>query len=108
MVSLDLRTAKAGDAWKTGELEFEARRDGVLNGFGGWFCANLAEGEKLDTGPTSPETHWSQSYLAFQPRPVKKGTIFTVRYELDRDPEEHRNVRLTLQVGRTRQTYAIE
>jgi SAM-dependent methyltransferase len=108
MVSLDLTKAKAGDAWKTGEIEFEARRDGVLNGFAGWFSAQLAEGEKLDTGPTFPETHWSQSYLAFQPRPVKKGTIFTVRYELDRDPEEHRNVRLTLQVGRTRQTYAVE
>jgi SAM-dependent methyltransferase len=108
MVELDLAEAKPSDAWRSGELEFEAKRDGVLNGFAGWFVADLTEAERLDTGPTFPETHWSQSYLAFQPRPIKKGTIFTVRFQLDRDPEERRNVRLSLQVGRTRQIYAIE
>jgi SAM-dependent methyltransferase len=108
LVELDLHKAAPGDAWRSGELEFEAKRDGVLNGFVGWFAADLTEEERLDTGPSQPETHWSQSYFAFQPRAVKRGTIFTVRYELERDPAERRNVRLALQVGRSRQVYAIE
>jgi SAM-dependent methyltransferase len=108
LVELDLTRAGAEDAWQRGEVEFEIKRDGVLNGFAGWFVADLSADERLDTGPLRPETHWSQSYFAFAPRPVKKGTELKVRFDVARDPEERRNVRLTLTVGRTTQAYVIE
>ena len=89
-------------------MEFEVKRDGVLNGFVGWFEAQLSPNERLNTGPLFPETHWSQSYMAFPPRRVRAGTRLTVEYALERDHEERRNVRLMLGSGRARQTYAIE
>jgi hypothetical protein len=89
-------------------VEFEVKRDGVLNGFVGWFEAQLSPNERLNTGPLFPETHWSQSYMAFPPRRVKKGQRLTVEYALDRDPQERRNVELMLGAGRNRQTYVIE
>jgi hypothetical protein len=106
--SLDLKRAKPDEQWTRGLVEFTVRRDGVLNGFAGWFEAELSPKERLNTGPLFPETHWSQSYMAFPPRRVRKGSRLTIEYALERDPEERRNVRLMLGAGRVRQTYAIE
>jgi type I protein arginine methyltransferase len=106
--SLDLVKAKIDDWWTRGLVEFEMKRDGILNGFAGWFEAQLSPKERLNTGPLFPETHWSQSYMAFPPRRVKKGQRVTVEYALERDPEERRNVRLMLGVGKVRQTFALE
>ncbi|MCK6552275.1 50S ribosomal protein L11 methyltransferase [Myxococcota bacterium] len=108
MASLDLVTARVDDPWTSGEVEFEARRDGVLNGFVGWFDIDLSKSHRLDTGPMHPETHWSQTYFPFEPRPVKRGQKISVGYRLERDPDERRNCRITLQVGRHSQTYGIE
>jgi SAM-dependent methyltransferase len=108
MVELDLLRAKVDDPWRSGELEFVIKRDGVLNGFVGWFVADLSEREHLDTGPGRPETHWSQSYFAFPPRPVKRGAEVKVRFDLTRDPEERRNVKLALGVGKTTHSFVIE
>jgi hypothetical protein len=108
IVSLDLKKAKVGDHWQRGAVEFEIERDGVLNGFVGWFEAQLSKSERLDTGPREPETHWSQSYLPFPPRPVRKGSRLRVKYDFAPDPLERRNVRLVLEAGRERRTYAIE
>lgn len=108
IVSLDLNKAKVDDWWARGLLDLEIQRDGILNGFVAWFTTQLSPGELLDTGPLFPETHWSQSYMAFPPRRVKKGSRLTVEYALERDPEERRNVRLMLGAGRVRQTYLVE
>lgn len=108
MSAIDMNKAKVDAWWKRGLLEFEIKRDGVLNGFVGWFEAQLSPNELLNTGPLFPETHWSQSYMAFPPRRVKKGQKLTVEYALDRDPQERRNVELMLGAGRVRQTYVIE
>jgi type I protein arginine methyltransferase len=108
LVELDLSKAHVGDAWATGSLDFEMKRDGVLNGFVGWFVAQLSPSERLDSGPLFPETHWSQSYFSFEPRTVKRGATIEVDYQLTRDPEEPRNVRLELKVGRTAQEFCIE
>lgn len=108
LAELDLARATADDPWGSGTLEFEVRRDGVLNGFAGWFEAQLSPSELLDTGPLRPETHWSQSYFPFRPRLVRKGTVLTVEFVLERDPEERRNVRLTLRCGRSMQRFTVE
>lgn len=108
LVTLDLARARMTDVWQSGELAFETRRDGVLNGFAGWFTADLSPNERLDTGPAFPETHWSQSYFAFPPRAVKSGQTLTVRYLLERDPQEPRNLRLQIRLGRISQTFVVE
>ena len=106
--AVDLHAAGPADVWSQGTARFTARRDGALNGFVGWFAALLAPGVPLDTGPRHPETHWAQSYFAFPPRAVRAGEILEVRYQLARDPEEHRHVRLQLELDGVAQDYLIE
>lgn len=108
MLALDLARATAEDPWVDGELELEIKRDGVLNGFCGWFVAQLSPKVVLDTGPLHPETHWAQSYLPFPPKLVRGGRKLTVRYALRRDVEERRHMRLELKVGRVTQHYLLE
>jgi len=108
LVSLDLKTAKPNDPWQTGELSFIASRDGVLNGFAGWFVARLSPKVVLDTAPHLPGTHWQQTYFPFPPRLVKKGERIQVSYQMDRDPCSQRRVELRLQSAQTSQCYMIE
>jgi SAM-dependent methyltransferase len=108
LVSLDLKTAKPNDPWQSGELSFVASRDGVLNGFAGWFVARLSPNVVLDTAPHFPDTHWQQTYLPFPPNLVKKGEHIHVSYQMDRDPYGPRRVELKLQSGQTSQCYTIE
>jgi protein-L-isoaspartate O-methyltransferase len=108
LVHLDLATAAAEDAWTEGEIEFTARRDGVLNVFAGWFVVRLSPRIVLDTGPGDPETHWAQTYLPFPPRPLRKGAKLRVRFWLEREPAERRHVKLTLKLGRVIQEYRLE
>jgi type I protein arginine methyltransferase len=86
VLEIDLLTASVEDVWFDGPLEFVPGRDGVLNGFSVWFEAELSPGVMLDTGPFSPETHWSQTYLSFTPRPVRAGERMEVSVNLSRDP----------------------
>ena len=71
-------------------------------------AADRAPGVTLATGPHFPETHWSQTYLPFPPRVVRRGRPLRVRYSLSRDREERRHVRLELAVGRTELGYVME
>ena len=108
LASLDLATARVDAQWQSGRLVFPVRRDGVLNGFVGWFEAQLSPSQRLDTGPDKPETHWSQTYLPFPPQRVGEATFLPVDYTIERDHEVRRHVRLTLAVGPVRQTYVME
>lgn len=108
LASLELKTARVDSQWKSGNLEFPVRRDGVLNGFVGWFETQLSESERLDTGPDKPETHWSQTYLPFPPQRVRKDTSLLVDFNLERDHEVRRDLKLTLSVGSTSQSYVLE
>ncbi len=108
LVDVDLAEATVDSPWCDGEVGFTIERDGVLNGFAGWFLAELAPGVPLDTSPKEPETHWAQSYLPFEPRFVREGDELTVAYSLTRDPEERRYVRLELQVGDSKINYRLE
>ena len=63
---------------------------------------------KHDTGPHHPETHWAQTYLPFPPRVVRKGARVRFGFELARDLEERRHVRLTIRWGKKSQRYLLE
>lgn len=108
LVDLDLTSAAPEDAWTEGTVRFTAGRDGVHNGFAAWFEADLSPSVSLDTGPHSPETHWSQTYLSFQPMMVRKGDPIEARWSLRPDDEEPRYVSMSLGVGDWEQTYLIE
>lgn len=113
MVKLDLATCKPEEAWALGELRFTAKRHGVLNGFACWFRSKLSESVTLDTGPHEPETHWSQTYAAFDPQPVKAGDTFEVSFQLMQNEEEPRYVDMILGVSGAglnphRQRYTVE
>ncbi|MFC1609454.1 50S ribosomal protein L11 methyltransferase [Myxococcota bacterium] len=108
IVTLDLSLAAPGEQWTNGEVEFEVQRDGVLNGFAGWFVAQLSRSVVLDTGPHRPVTHWAQTYLAFPPQMTKKGSRLDIAYRLMRHPDNPRNLELTIRVGRCEQRYIVE
>lgn len=108
LVKLDLATATAKSPWCEGSLSFTVSRDAVLNGFAGWFVAQLAPGVRLDTSPAEPETHWAQSYFPFEPRVVREGEVIEVAFALKREPTEHRYVRLELDVAGRQIAYRLE
>ena len=96
LMAFDLKTVKRDDPWQNGELEFEIEEDGRMDGFIGWFVAQLSPGVILDTGPGKTPTHWGQTHFSFPPRDVKKGEILKVSFALDRHPYEHRSLELKL------------
>lgn len=104
----DMVTAKVEDQWQSGELEFEIQRDGVLDGFSGWFETRLSPSVLLDTAPGEPETHWRQTYLPFPPQPVRRGERLTVAWQTAPDPDYRRDVELRLQVGERELHYRVE
>lgn len=108
IVSLDLATTRHDEQWRCGHLEYPVGRDGMLNGFVGWFDAQLSPNERLGTGPDKPDTHWRQSYLPFPPMRVEKGSRLSVDFALERDGRERRNVRLMLTANGVRQSYTLE
>lgn len=111
ILELDLLTASAEDVWSENQLEFIPIRDGVLNGFCVWFEAELSQSVLLDTGPFSPETHWSQTYMSFSPRPVRAGERVEVNAEFSYNPDPfdvRRYVDLHLGVGEHELSYPIE
>lgn len=99
LVKLDLAKAKKGDIWQHGQLEFTIERDGHVNGFAGWFVADLTETVILDTGPEQQTTHWMQTYFPMPPIAVNKGDRMTLKYDLTRHPVEPRSLLMTLSVG---------
>ncbi len=108
---LDMLTASAYDVRSECVLEFVPVRDGVLNGFCVWFVADLSPGVVLDTGPSSPGTHWSQTYMSFPPRPIRCGQPLAVRVGLHYDPDPvavHRFVELRLGVGEDELIFEID
>ena len=105
---LDLATCGRNDPFGSGTVSYTIERDAVLDGFAGWFSTQLSPSVVLDTAPGEPETHWSQTYLAFGPRPVRAGDVVEVEFGLARDPEEPRHLKVTLAIGDDGRTYTVE
>lgn len=59
---------------------YEAQRDGVCHGLGGWFEARLTAGITLSTAPQLPETHWSHMFFPLHEAcPVRAGDVCRVQ-----------------------------
>lgn len=111
ILELDLRTASIADIQYDGELEFTPPRDGILNGFCVWFQAELSPSVLLDTGPFSPETHWTHMYMSFTPRFVraKERLPIRVHFAFETDAEGGRGyVDLRLSVDEDQLIYFID
>lgn len=105
---VDLARVSSEGPYGTSGHEFTMKRDGILSGFVGWFIAELSEHVVLDTGPNEPETHWSQTWFPFPPRPVKEGDVIEVVTDLVRDPSESRYLSLDIRMGNSGQRFVIE
>ncbi|MDQ8179611.1 50S ribosomal protein L11 methyltransferase [Pelagicoccus sp. SDUM812005] len=99
LVKLDLAKAAKEDVWQHGKLRFKIDRDGKINGFAGWFVAELTPSVILDTGPFQATTHWMQTYFAIEPIEVKVGEEVVLSYDLTRHPVEPRSLMMNLTVG---------
>ncbi|MDG2381895.1 MAG: 50S ribosomal protein L11 methyltransferase [Pirellulaceae bacterium] len=111
LLELDLLTTNMEDICFEGQFSFLPNRDGVLNGFGLWFEAQLSPSIELDTGPHSPETHWSQTYVAFKPQSIRAGEQLdvNVRFAYDSNPiDVQRAVDLSLAIADTELNYSID
>lgn len=111
IIDLDLAVACADDMMSKCQLEFVPDRDGVLNGFCVWFEADLSPNVMLDTGPFSPETHWSHMYMSFTPRPVTANQPIKVDVEFSFEEGENGGrgyVDLHLAVGDDELTFFID
>ncbi len=108
MVRFDCTQMQPDDPFTSGSLTFKPLRDGVLNGFVGWFRCGLSPRVVLDAGPFEPETHWAQTYFSFKPCPVREGEDLELKFNLERDPDEPRHLRVTLEACDFEQTYTVE
>lgn len=108
IVELDIAKADKDDPYIHTQMAFEVQRDGVLGGFVGWFDTWLSDSVLLSTGPHEPETHWSQTWMPFQPTRVEKGQRIELEVDMIRDPLEQRYVSLEIRWGDIAQRYIIE
>ncbi len=65
-----------------GTLHFDLPRAGRIDGFAGWFEAELAPGLTLKTGPADPPTHWGQLLFPVAPLAVRAGDVLTLNVSL--------------------------
>ncbi len=107
LVKLDLAKAAKEDVWQHGKLEFTIERDGKVNGFAGWFVAELTPSVILDTGPSQATTHWMQTYFPMAPFAVKKGETLVLSYDLTRHPVEPRSLMMNLTIGETSYSFTV-
>ena len=107
LFGLDLATAKKEDPYRSGEVSFTVEHDGRLDGFAGWFSAQLSPSILLDTGPYAPKTHWQQVFLPIMPFDVAKGEVITVRYSLQKHPADPRSIAFDLAVEDQSYTFTI-
>lgn len=83
--SVEFRTATRVDL--NSLLEFELQHSGTLQGYIGWFRAQLGD-EWLSTGPHHPATHWAQALLPLDPPlEVLEGTSLEVRLQRPQNGE---------------------
>ncbi|MDQ8188329.1 hypothetical protein [Pelagicoccus sp. SDUM812002] len=107
LVKLDLAKAAKDDVWQHGKLRFKIDRDGKINGFAGWFVAELTPSVILDTSPFQATTHWMQTYFAIAPIPVKAGDELELSYDLTRHPIEPRSLMMNLTIGDTSYGFTV-
>jgi len=106
--TLQTDVAKAGDEWGEGTIRFTIERDGVLNGFMGWFSSQLSPNVLLETSPEFPTTHWEQTYFPFHPIVVKAGETVAVKFFMYQAYEGERLMEMLLKVGEQKIRYVVD
>lgn len=81
----------------TRTVALKISRAAELHGFVAWFTLHLSDGVDLPTGPDSPVTHWHQSVLAMEPRPVSAGDTVKVQISIREADDERRALHVDLQ-----------
>lgn len=107
LFGLDLARARKEDVWQSGRVELQVEHAGELNGFAGWFVAELTPSVILDTGPSEETTHWMQTYFPISPMPVEGGELLEVSYDLTRHPVEERSLLMSLTVGDASYSFTV-
>ncbi|MBI2342746.1 MAG: methyltransferase domain-containing protein [Deltaproteobacteria bacterium] len=63
-------------------------RNGILQGFAGWFTLRLTEKVAFSTAPDAPPTHWEQGMLPLRkPQPVRAGDAIDFVIGIEPDPD---------------------
>ncbi|MBN2800471.1 MAG: 50S ribosomal protein L11 methyltransferase [Deltaproteobacteria bacterium] len=106
--ALRTETARPGDEWGEGTLHFTMARDGVINGFLGWFSAQLSPSVLLQTSPEFPNTHWDQTSFPFHPIAVKAGETVAVKFYMYQAGESDRLMEMTLRAGDKTIRYVVD
>ena len=91
-------SAIAQEEWRAGTVVLRIERDGVLNGFVGWFSARLSPRVVLNTAPTCATTHWEHTLFPFHPTPVSAGESVSVDFRVDDVYAGSRMMEITLDV----------
>lgn len=107
LFGLDLAKAKKEDVWQSGRVQLKIEHDGELNGFAGWFIAELTPSVILDTGPNHETTHWMQTYFPIAPIAVAAGDSLEVCYDLTRHPVEDRSLMMSLTIGEASYSFTV-
>lgn len=105
---LKTKVALPRDEWGEGVVDYTVQRDGMLNGFVGWFSTQLSENIILDTAPHCPQTHWRQTYFPFHPIELVAGQILQVAYQMDEPFDESRLMEMTIRVGAHKIKYVVD
>lgn len=100
--------AQPGDEWCSGTVEYEIQRDGIVNGFAGWFNTQLSPSVLLDTAPHCPTTHWEQTYFPHYPMAVSAGQTIRVDYHMDTPFEGSRLMEMTLRMAEHEIKFVVE
>lgn len=80
LFELDLRQIQTADLRQ--RCRFVFQRAGTVHGLTGWFHCRLTQGVSIETGPSSPPTHWRQAWLPFNHDPVDVGIADILDLEL--------------------------
>lgn len=69
---------------RKGEVSFAIGEPATINGFAGWWRAELVPGLWLATGPRDAPTHWEQIYFPLaNPVEAKPGDVLTIQVTSD-------------------------
>lgn len=81
LVSLDLTEIESADF--NGKVSFTAKRDGSLNGLGGWFSAEIAQGITISNTPPLKTPCWQQVFFPIeQPVQISAGDTLSVEMQV--------------------------
>ncbi|KAL5006044.1 hypothetical protein ScPMuIL_017202 [Solemya velum] len=104
ILNIDMRSVRREDLEQIDlDFEFTVQKSGTLHGFCTWFQVDFEGLDQsihtvyLNTGPEHELTHWKQNlFLLDSPLSVDKDDVITGQFNLHRNPEWRRHLRVLL------------